>query len=179
MDGKKLIILAVGIIIVALVVLAAAFVVLSNNESPSATPTPAPEVTPAPTATASAATQGPTAKPAGSSTPAPGGPIIIQTNFNRTMNMCFVSMFLNTGASPVDTGSLKMDIVSGGQTYRNVWTLKTSDWASSDGDALLEPNEVLATQIDTKALGIPQGQPVTIRLVQDSAILQETTASPV
>lgn len=183
MEGKKLIILAGGILVVALVVLAAAFVVL-NNGSPAASPTPAPEATPASATGGPTATQGsmtnPTLKPNPTDTPtaAPGGPIIVQTNYNRTMGICFVSIFPNTGASPIDTGTLKMDIVCDGQTYRNVWTPKVSDWANSDKDTLLEPNEVLTTQIDTKAAGIPQGRPITIKILQDSAVLQETTVTP-
>jgi hypothetical protein len=178
MEGKKLVILAAGIIVVTLVVLAGAFFVLSNNEPPAATPTPAPETTPAPTAGTSAAN--PTAKPAESAspTPQPGGPIIMQTNFNGTMNTCFVSIFLNTDTSPIDVTSLKMDVEADGRTYHNVWTIQPSDWAGSNGNSLLEPKEALTTQINTKTLGIAQGRPITIRILQDSAVLKETTVSP-
>lgn len=180
MEEKKLAIIAGGIIIAILVALAAAFVVLNNSGSPQATPTPSPAATQKPGAGTSTATPGTTAEPTGVASPtqAPEGPIIVLTNYNRTMSACIVSIFLNAGASPIDTGSMKIDVVSAGQTYRGVWTPKPADWAGSDGDAMLDQNEAIAAQIDTKALGIPQGQPITIKIMLDGAVLHEVTATP-
>ncbi len=178
MEGRNLIILAVGVLVVVVIALVAAFVVL-NNGSPEATPTPAPEATPAAAAGTPTTGAGPTAKPVtGTATPAPGGPVLMETNYNRTMNICFVSLYLNTGASPVDTSNLRIDVVSGGQTYRSVWAPKAADWAGSNGNALLEKKEALTTQIDTKALGIPQGQAITIQVMQGDNLLVDKTVSP-
>lgn len=174
MDNKQLTIIAAGIVVLAIVVLGAAFVVLNDNGSSSATPTPEPATG------ATTDTPGATAKPAPTATPTPGpsGPIIIQAQANRTGGMCFVSVFLNIGASPIDTGRLKMNIECEGKTYADVWTLKPGDWAGSDGDILLDPNETISTQIDLNALGIPQGKVFTIKVLQDSAVLQETSVTP-
>lgn len=180
MEGKQLIILAGGIIIVAIVVLAAAFFVLNNNGSPSATPTPAPGVTPAPTSAAgnpTAAAQGPTAKPDVPATPLPGGPIILQTVYNKSMPL-MVTMFLNSGTDPIDVNTLKMDLESNGQAYHNVWAPKAADWTSSNGNSLLERNEALTAVIDTKALGIPQGSPVTVKILKDGAVVKEEVVTP-
>jgi hypothetical protein len=181
MDNKKLLIIAASIVVITLVVLVAAFVVLyGDNGSQSATPTPAPETTTGPSTVASTATPTPTAKPASTDTPtpAPGGPIIIQAQANRTSGMCFISFFLNTGAAPIDTGKLKINIECEGKTYANVWTLKPAEWDNSDGDILLDPNEAIATQVNTNALGIPQGKVMTIKVLQDSVVLQEKSVTP-
>jgi hypothetical protein len=181
MDNKQLMIIAAGIIVLAIVVLAAAFVVLNDNGGPAATPTPVPAATPEPAAGASTASPAPAAAPAQTVTvtPGPGGPIIVQAQVQANgTGICFVSIYLNTGASPVDVSHLKMNIDCDGRVYSDVWTLKASDWAGSNGNTLLEPKEALAIQIDTKALGIPQGRPFTIKVLQDIAVLQETTVTP-
>jgi len=180
MDNKQLLIIAAGIVILAAVVLGAAFVVLNDNGSPSATPTPAPTVTPVPSAGGATATPGAGAAPVQtvSATPGPGAPIIVQAQANRTGGICFFSIYLNNGASPVDASRLKMVIECEGKTYADVWTLKTSDWDNSNGNTMLEPKEVIASQININTLGLPQGKTFIIRLLQDGTVLGETTVTP-
>jgi hypothetical protein len=179
MDNKQLMIIAAGIVVLALVVLGAAFVVLNNNGGSSATPTPEPAATSAPATgvpTASPAPAGNPTHPAGA-TPGPTGPIIVQANVQvNGTGICFVSMYLNKDATPIDVTHLKMNIECDGKTYSDV--MKTTDWGNSNGNSLLEFNEVITTQIDTKALGIPQGRTFTIKVLQDSAVLKETSVTP-
>ena len=172
MDNKQLLIIAAGIVVLAIVVLAAAFFVMQDSGSSSATPTPAATATPVPATGTPAATAAPTA------TPRPGGPIIIQAQANRTSGMCLVSVFLNTGASPIDTGHLRMNIEADGKTYTDVWTVKPGDWTGSDGDILLDPGEAITSQINLNALGVPQGKAFTIKVLQDGTELQEATVTP-
>ncbi|HEY3273398.1 MAG TPA: hypothetical protein VGJ92_06525 [Methanocella sp.] len=173
MDNKQLIIIAAGIVVLGLVAIGAAFVVLNDNGSSSATPTPAPAATNAP------ATGAPTAIPTQPFVPTPGptGPIIIQANVQvNGTGICFVSMYLNKDASPIDVTHLKMNIECNGNTYSDV--MKTIDWDNSNGNSLLEQKEAITTQIDTKALGIPQGRTFTIKVLQDGAVIKETSVTP-
>jgi hypothetical protein len=180
MDNKQLMIIALGIIVLAVVVLAAAFFVLNDNGRTSATPTPAPTATPEPAAGATTASPAPTARPTQtvSATPGPSSPIIVQAQANKTSGICFISIYLNSVAWPVDVSRLKMVIECDGKTYADVWTLKPSDWDNSNGNSMLEPKEAIATQIDTKALGIPQGKEFTINVLQDSTVLQGISVTP-
>jgi hypothetical protein len=180
MDNKQLMIIAAGVVVLALVALGAAFIVLNDNGGSSATPTPAPTATPAPATGGSTVSPAPTVQPASTaaSTTEPGSPIILQAQANRTGGMCFVSIYLNNGAFPIDMNRLKIIIESEGRIYPDVWTLKASDWDSSNGNSLLEPKEAIATQIDTKAAGIPQGKAFTIQVLQDSTVLQEMSVTP-
>ena len=169
-DNKQLVIIAAGVVLLAIVALVAAFFVLGDNGNQVASPTPG--------ATAAPATGTPTATLAPTATPRPGGPIIIQAQANRTSAVCLVSVFLNTGASPIDTGHLKMNIACDGKTYADVWTVKPGDWTGSDGDILLDPGEAITSLINLNALGVPQGKPFTIQVLQDGTVLQETTVTP-
>jgi hypothetical protein len=180
MDNKQLMIIAAGIIVLAVVVLAAAFIVLNDNGSASATPTPVPTAAQRPATGATAASPAPTAGPAQtvSATPGQGSPIIVRAQANKTGGICFISIYLNSVAWPVDVSRLKMIIECDGKTYADVWTLKPSDWANSNGNSMLEPKEAIATQIDTKALGIPQGKTFTINVLQDSTVLQGISVTP-
>jgi hypothetical protein len=173
-------IIAAGVVVLALVALGAAFVVLNDNSGASATPIPAPTATAVPATGVSTATPTPAGNPTQpvAATPGPTGPIIIQAQANRTGGMCFVSLYLNKDASPIDASHLKMNIECDGRTYSDVWTLKESDWASSNGNSLLESKEAIATQLDTKALGIPQGRAFTLKVLQDGAVLKETSVTP-
>ena len=179
MDNKQLMIIAAGIVVLALVSIGAAFIVLNDNGDSSATPTPGPGATSAPTTGASTASPAPAGNPtqSGAATPGPTGPIIIQANVQvNGTGICFVSLFLNKDATPIDVSHLKMNIECDGKTYSDV--MKSMDWGNSNGNSLLEFNEVITTQIDTKALGIPQGRTFTIKVLQDSAVLKETSVTP-
>jgi hypothetical protein len=167
-------IIAAGIVVLAIVVLAAAFFVLNDNGGSSATPTPAPTVTPGPTATGTTVTPG----AAVSQAPRPGGPLIISAQVDKTGTMAFVSITLNAATAPIDTSHMKMSLVCDGQTYSNFWTLNPGDWDRANGDAMLDPNEIITTQLPLKALGVPLGRPFTIRILQDTTVLQEKTVTP-
>lgn len=71
-----------------------------------------------------------------------------------------------------------MSIECDGQTYRNVWSPSPFDWAGSDGDTRLEFGEVLSPIVETSRFGIPQERPITIKILQDTTELQQTTVSP-
>ncbi len=122
MDNKQLMIIAAGIVVLAIVVIGAAFFVLNDNGGSSATPTPAPTATPGPTATGSTAQHQALAT---SQTPLPGGPLIISAQVDKTGTMAFVSITLNVATAPIDTSHLQMKLVCDGQTYSNFWTLKS------------------------------------------------------
>jgi hypothetical protein len=179
MDNKQLMIIAAGIVVLALVAIGAAFVVLNDNGGSSATPTPAPEATDMPTTGTPTTTPAQSGNPTQSFVPTPGptGPIIVQANVQvNGTGICFVSMYLNKDESPIDVTHLKMNIESNGNTYSDV--MKTIDWSNSNGNSLLEQKEAITTQIDTKALGIPQGRTFTIKVLQDGAVLKETSVTP-
>jgi hypothetical protein len=179
MDNKQLMIIAAGVVVLGLVVIGAAFVVLSDNGGSSATPTPAPTATPVPATGMSTASPAPAGNPTQTAvgTPGPSGPIIIQANVQvNGTGICFVSMYLNKDAQPIDVSHLKMNIECDGKTYSDV--MKTMDWDGSNGNSLLESKEVITTQIDTKELGIPQGRTFTIKVLQDGAVIQDKTVTP-
>lgn len=180
-DNKQLLIIAAGIVVLAIVVIGAAFVVLNNNGSSSATPTPAPTVTSGPTtgptngpATGTTVTPGTAVTP----TPVPGGPLVISAQVDKTGTMGFVSIALNAGTGPIDTSHMNIRLVCDGQTYSNFWTLKPGDWDRSNGDAKLDPGEIITTQLDLKTLGVPKGRPFTLQILQDSTVLQEKLVTP-
>jgi hypothetical protein len=174
MDNKQLLIIAAGIVVLAIVVIGAAFVVLNDNGGSSATPTPAATATPGPTAT------GPTANPGTgvTPTPMPGGPLVISAQVDKTGTMGFVSIALNAGTAPIDSTHMNIRLVCDGQTYSNFWTLKPGDWDRANGDAKLDPGEIITTQLDLKTLGVPKGRPFTIQILQDSTVLQEKSVTP-
>jgi hypothetical protein len=179
MDNKQLMIIAAGIVVLALVAIGAAFVVLNDNGGSSATPTPGPGATSAPETGTPTATPAQSGNPTQSfvSTPGPTGPIIVQANVQvNGTGICFVSMYLNKDATPIDVSHLKMNIECNGNTYSDV--MKSTDWGNSNGNSLLEPDEVITTQKDTKAVGIPQGRTFTIKVLQDGAVLKETSVTP-
>ncbi len=105
-------------------------------------------------------------------------PIYVGGYLNRTSGMCLVTIMLNKDATPIDTSKLTMDIVCDGKTYRKVWSPVASDWTGSDSDTLIEFGEALSPQIDTAAHGIPQDRPITIKILQDNAELQQVTVTP-
>ncbi len=43
---------------------------------------------------------------------------------------------------------------------------------------MLDPNEVITTQLNLKALGVPLGRPFTIQILKDSTVLQEKAVTP-
>jgi len=179
MDNKQLMIIAAGIVVLALVAIGAAFIVLNDNGGTSATPTPGPGATAAPSTSGSTATPGATGNPTQTpgATPGPTGPIIIQANVQvNGTGICFVSMYLNKDTTPIDISHLKMNIESDGRTYSDV--MKSTDWGNSNGNSLLESDEVVTTQIDTKTLGVPQGRTFTIKVLQDGAVIQEKAVTP-
>jgi hypothetical protein len=179
MDNKQLMIIAAGIVVLALVVIGAAFIVMNDNGGSSATPTPGPGATPAQTtggSTASPAPAGNSTQTPGA-TPGPTGPIIIQANVQvNGTGICFVSMYLNKDTTPIDVSHLKVNIESDGRTYSDV--MKSMEWDNSNGNSLLESKEAITTQIDTKALGVPQGRTFTIKVLQDGAVIQEKAVTP-
>jgi hypothetical protein len=177
MDVKKSIIIVIGILVVAAVVLAVAAVAydLINGNMPDSTE-PGPTATSAPTV--SGATQSPGATATNTPSTAVSGPLYITATANQSSGMCLISILLNKDTPAIDASKLSMNIECDGITYRNVWTLKPSDWGYTDGDSQLEFNEVISPQVDTAALGIPQGRTVTIKILLDNAELQRTTVTP-
>jgi hypothetical protein len=175
MDLKKSLTIAIGVIVVAVIVIAIAAVAFNLfNGTLSAEPSPVPSggsVSPAPGATTGAT---PTTSPG----TIVASPIYVGGYLNRTSGMCLVTIMLNKDATPIDTSKLTMDIVCDGKTYRKVWSPVASDWTGSDSDMLLEFGEALSPQIDTAAHGIPQDRPITIKILQDNAELQQVTVTP-
>ncbi len=176
MDLKKSLTIVIGVVVVAIVVLAIAAVAFSFiNGNLSGEPTPGPEASP----TQPGASPGATAKATPTAIPGTptSSPIYLSAVLNQTSGMCLVTIMLNKDATPVDVTKLTMNMVCNGQTYSNVWTPNANDWAGSNGNTLLEFGEVLAPQIDTASLGIPQGLPVVVKILQGSTELQQATAT--
>ncbi|MGA9140426.1 MAG: hypothetical protein WBZ29_09395 [Methanocella sp.] len=182
MDLKKSLTIVIGVVVVAIVVVAiaaVAFNLINGNLSneplgPSATPGPSgSSVTPAPGATAGAT---PTVTP-GSPT---SGQIYVGGVLNETMGSCLVTIMLNKDAKPVDASKLSMNMECDGRTFSNVWKPSDFDMAGLGGNTMLDFNEVLAVQIDTVALGIPQGKPITIIILLNGVEIKRaiTTTQP-
>ena len=180
MDLKQILLIAAGVIVVGVIVIVAAFFVLDNGGSPAATPTPAPSASPVASAAPTAAGATPTARPSATAvaTAAPGGAIVVQAKYNATMGYVVVTMYLNTGAAPVDASKLSIDLMSGSQTYHSGWQLKSSDWAPGNGNSMLEKNEAVSTQINANALGMPQSSSLIVLVMQDGSAVAQTTATP-
>lgn len=179
-DGRKLAILALSVALVALIVISA--VVLSVfGGKPAGDQPPAATATPEPTAPG---TPPPSATPAPAATAAPGpaastgDSLYMYALLNGTTGECTVSLKLLKGAEPVDVSGLGMSLVADGQAYGDVWSLKPMDWNGSDGDALLEPDELIVAQVDTREKGIPRGRPLTVQFVRGGSVLQDVTVLP-
>jgi hypothetical protein len=181
MDLKKSLTIVIGVIVVAIVVVAIAAVAFNLiNGNLSGEPALGPSVTPGPSD--SSVTPAPGATSGATPTTNPGAPLNSQIYvggiLNRTSGMCLVTIMLNKDATPVDVSRLSMNIDCDGQTYRNVWAPKASDWSGSNGNTMLEQGEALSPQLDTVALGIPQDKPITIKIIKDNSVLQQATVTP-
>ncbi len=177
MEQKNLIILAAGIVVVAIIVLAVAIFALNIfGGNPSATPTPAPASSPTPGPSGATASVTPAA--GASATPRPGGPLIAEARIDRNSSIIYVTMYPNLGATPIDASKLSIQVMTGGQTYSSGWVLKPEDWVSSNGNTLLESNEQIVAQFNTRALGIPQGQGMTVKVLQDGTELTQSAVTP-
>jgi hypothetical protein len=182
MDRKKIKNIAIGTVlgtIVLLVIVVAALTLL--NKAPVATPTP----TPAPAATP---TTVPTATPAPTVTPVPapesgqvyslGDHFLMSAFLNGNSGQCRVRLTLAPGAVNVTVSNLTMSIVCDGRTYDNVWTLKPMDWDVPSVDSILGLYDGIVADIDTVKQGIPQGRPLTIKVLRNADFYQEISLAP-
>lgn len=181
-DLKKIVIAALGIVLLALIVVIAATAALQAvGGNTVATPTPVPAATPEPTPEA---TPEPTATPAPTPEPTPGpvissdGPFNMHASLTASDGKCLVTLKLLTSSASVDVNTLKMNMEAEGRTFADVWTPRPMDWCNADNDTVLEQEEIIATVIDTSAKGIPQGVPLTISMVRDGEVLQAVTVLP-
>lgn len=182
-DRKRTTLMAISIVIGAVIVVALAVIALtllhgnSAAQPIAATPTPAPTVTPTPAPTATP-TPVPTSIPVGTAYSS-SLPFVMQANYKGSTGQCMVGIQLANGAPPVDMNGSTIDVVCNGQTYSDVWTLKRFDWSSNaNNNTLLEADETIATTLDTAKLGIPQGQPITINVMRQGAVMQTVSVAP-
>jgi hypothetical protein len=182
MDRKKIKNIAIGTIVgtIVLLVVVVAFLTLVNK-APAATPTPVPTVTPGPTVTPSI-TPAPTATPI----PAPpsgrvynmNGPFKLSALYKGDSGQLIVGITVAPGAAAVNVSNLSISIVCDGRTFDNVWTIKPKDWDNFHGDTNLRSDDNVAPIIDTAALGIPQGKPLTVKITRNRDFFQEISVSP-
>lgn len=185
-DRKKLLLIGVsiGLGIVILIALAAiAFTALGNKGPGNATPVPT--VTPEPS-------EAPTVTPAPTATPAPtpatgqvynnDGPFLMSAFLKGSTGESRVMFKLSPGAAVQEVNKLSISILCDGKTYDNVWRLKQMDWAKPDGstdnDTILEYDESIVADINTVALGIPQGKPLTIMVLKNGDLMQQIAVAP-
>jgi hypothetical protein len=180
MDRKKIKNIAIGTVlgtIVLLVVIVAALTLLNNG---TATPTPAPTATPGPTATPTV-TPVPTATP----TPAPESGRVYNRDGQFVLSALLkgdghliVGITVAPGAANVNVSNLSISIVCDDRTFDKVWTLKPMDWDNYHGNTTLTREDNIAPTIDTKALGIPQGKPMTIKVLRNGDFYQQISVAP-
>jgi hypothetical protein len=182
MDRKKIKNIAIGTVlgtVVLLVIVVAALTLM--NKAPAATPTPVPTATPIPTATPT-----PTPIPTATPTPAPDTGRVYSNTDQFTLSallkgdtgMLIVGITVAPGAAPVNVSNLSINIACDGQTFNNVWTIKTKDWDYFDGTTTLRTGVNVAPIIDTKALGIPQGKPMIVKVTRNGDYYGQISLAP-
>ena len=181
MEARKFLIIATGVIVVVAFVVIATNALKGADSSPAvdamlaitATPEPTPEATPAPTP-----------EPTEEATPAPGpatnkeGPFNLHSSLNQTDGKCLITLRLLKDSAPVEVDKLIINMEAGSREFRNVWEPRPMDWCNADNDTVIETEEIIATVIDTQALAVPQGMPVTVTLFKEGERLQELTVLP-
>lgn len=181
MEARKVAIIAIGVIVVVALVIVVTNAYKGADDKPAvdAAPiiTPTPEPTPEVTVI-------PTLEPTPEITPTPGpvtnkdGPFNLHASLNQTDGKCLITLRLLKDSSPVDVDKLMINMEAGGREFRNVWEPRPMDWCNADNDTVIETEEIIATVIDTPALEVPQGGPVTITLFKEGERLQELTVLP-
>lgn len=183
-DRKKLVLIGISIaigILILIVLASVAFSVLGNRGAGNATPVPT--VTPEPT-TEPEPTPTPAPTPSPSPVPATGqvfsndGPFFMNAFLKGSTGEARVMLTLSPGAAIVNVSKLTISVVCDGQTYDNVWSLKLMDWSKTDNDAILEYDEGIVADIDTVKLGIPQGKPLTIKVLKNGDLMQQVAVAP-
>ncbi|WP_424357572.1 hypothetical protein [Methanocella sp. MCL-LM] len=177
MEARKILIIAIGVIVVVAFVVIATNALKGADNSPTvdavpaitATPEPTPEVTPEPTDEAT-----PTLGPATNK----DGPFNMHASLNQTDEECLITLRLLKDSPAVEVDKLMINMEAGGREFRNVWEPKPMDWCNADNDTVIETDEIIATIIDTAALDVPQGLPVTITLFKEGLRLQELIVLP-
>ena len=181
MDRKKMKNIAIGTTLGVIVVLVIAVVVLTvmNKPAATATPTPAPSATPTPVPTATPTpTSTPEPAPASGQVYSQGDHFLMSALLNGNTGQCRVRLTLAPGAVNQTVSNLTMSVVCDGRTYDNVWTLKPMDWDTQTNDTVLGLNNGIVADIDTKKLGIPQGRPITIKVLRNADFYQEISLAP-
>jgi hypothetical protein len=183
---KKMMLIGISVILGSIILVAiaiVAFSMLGKGSGGAATPTPivgtpTPTVTPTPTPTP-VPTPTPTPEPTGGWAYSYDGPFILRARLNGVNGQCVVGLNVPAVIGPsVNVSNIYMNVVCDGRTYERVWTLKGMDWNNADNDLMLEPEENIATYIDTVKLGISQGRPITIKLYKNGDFLQEIAVAP-
>lgn len=182
LDRKKLKNIAIGTVLGVVVLLAIAVAALTVlNNGPTATPTPAPAATPGPTATPA-----PTPAPTPTPTPVPSsgrvynndGPFMLSALYRGDTGQLIVGITVPPGAPSVNVSNLSISIVCDGNSFDNAWTIKPKDWDIYSSDSILRPEVNIAPVIDTKALGIPQDKPLTIKIMRNGDLYQQIAVAP-
>jgi hypothetical protein len=182
MDRKKLKNIAIGTVLgtVVLLVIAVAALALLNNgpaATPTPTPTPIPTATPVPTVT-------PTPAPTPTPVPQSGrvynqdGQFRLSALLKGDTGYLIVGITVGPGMANVNVSNLSISVVCEDRTFDNVWTIKPMDWDNYHGNTTLTKDDNVAPTIDTKALGIPQGKPLTVKVLRNGDFYQQISVSP-
>ncbi|HEY3273729.1 MAG TPA: hypothetical protein VGJ92_08210 [Methanocella sp.] len=180
MDRKKIKNIIIGTVVGTIVLLVIVVAVLTLvNKAPAATPTPVPTITPVPTVT-------PTPVPTVTPTPAPqsgrvynmDGQFKLSALLKGDSGQLIVGITVAPGYAPVNVSNLSISIVCDGRTFDNVWTIKPKDWDNYDGDTTLRSDDNVAPIINTTALGVPQGRPLTVKVIRNGDVYQQISVAP-
>lgn len=179
-DRKKLVLIGISIglgILILIIIASVAFSALGKNGSATPVPSVTPEPTPEPTATP-VPTPSPSPVPTSGQVYSNDGPFFMRVLLNGDSGQLVVGLSLSPGAPNVVVSGINISIECDGQTYSNVWGLKPMDWNSANNNTVLEQDEKIATILDTKALGIPQGKPLTVKVTINGDLIQQVAVAP-